>query len=240
MYLIALCDDEPTELKKEEQILNSYCRKHSEFEFQIEQFQNAGKLLEMVKNEEYAPDLVFLDVYMQGKLGTEMARELREMGQDCRIVFLTTSKEHALEAYRVDAVQYLVKPVSETELFSVLDKVFADMDREQKRHLLLRIDSSIRRIALHDIVYFEAQKKNQCIFLKDGQRMLVRMTMTKLHEMLSGYKEFTKVGVSYIVNLEHVEGLNAQEIWMDNGEKIYLPRGSYKELREKYFNYYFE
>lgn len=240
MYLIALCDDDPAELKKGELFLNSYCRKHPEFEFQIAQFQNSEKLLEKVRNEDYAPDILLLDVYMQDKLGTETARELRKMGQDCRIIFLTTSQEHALEAYRVDAVQYLVKPVSKSELFPVLDRVFADMDREQKRHLLFRIDSSIRRIALQDIVYFEAQKKNQCIFLKDGQRMLIRMTMAKLHEMLSGYKEFTKVGVSYIVNLEHIEGLNAQEMIMDNGEKIYLPRGSYKELREKYFNYYFE
>lgn len=240
MYLIALCDDDPVELKKEEQLLDSYYRKHPEFEFQVEQFQSSGKLLEKVKNGEYVPDILFLDIYMQGKLGTETAREMREMGQDCRIIFLTTSQEHALEAYRVDAVQYLVKPISEKELFPVLDKVFADMDREQKRHLLLRVDSSIRRIALQDIVYFEAQKKNQCIFLKDGQRMLVRMTMAKLHEMLSEYKEFTKVGVSYIVSLEHVEGLNAHEMMMDNGETIYLPRGSYKELREKYFNYYFE
>lgn len=240
MYLIALCDDEVEELKKEEQILHDYCRQHGEIEFQIDRFQSSKKLLETVKEEDYSPDILFMDVYLQGKLGTETARELRKMGQDCRIVFLTTSKEHALEAFQVDAVQYLVKPVSDKELFPVLDKVLADMDREQKHHLLLRVDSTIRRIALRDIVYFEAQKKNQCIFLKNGQRMLIRMTMAKLHEMLSGYEEFTKVGISYIVNLEHIEGLNSQEMIMDNGEKIYLPRGSYKELREKYFNFYFE
>ena len=56
--------------------------------------------------------------------------------------------------------------------------------------------------------------------------------------MLSGYWEFVRVGGAYIVNLGHMESLNSQELEMDNGKKIYLPRGSYQALREQYFAYY--
>lgn len=55
--------------------------------------------------------------------------------------------------------------------------------------------------------------------------------MAKVYEMLSGYKEFVKAGISYIVNLEHIESLNAQELQMDNGRTVYLPRGSYQSLK---------
>ena len=58
--------------------------------------------------------------------------------------------------------------------------------------------------------------------------------------MLSVYPEFAKAGISYIVNLEHVDSINTHELLLDNGEKIYLPRGSYQPLREKYFRYYCE
>ena len=62
--------------------------------------------------------------------------------------------------------------------------------------------------------------------------------MAKVYEMLSDYKEFVKAGISYIVNLEHIESLNAQELQMDNGRTVYLPRGSYQLLKEQYFSYY--
>ena len=238
MYHIALCDDEESELDKAENMLKSYQEQNRECSFSIERFISADDLLWKVKENEYMPDLLLMDIYMPRKLGIEAAKELREMGNECRIIFLTTSKEYALEAFRVDAVQYLVKPVSEEELFSVLNKLLGRMFEEQKKYLLLRIDNRNRRIAMRDIVYCEAQKKCQCIYLSDGTQFLLRLTMAKVYEMLSGYKEFVKAGISYIVNLEHIESLNAQELQMDNGRTVYLPRGSYQSLKEQYFSYY--
>ena len=63
-----------------------------------------------------------MDIYMKGKTGIEAVRELHEMGDKSRVIFLTTSQEHALEAFRVEAAQYLVKPVSEADFFSLMDK----------------------------------------------------------------------------------------------------------------------
>lgn len=218
--------------------MKAYQEQNRGCSFSIERFNSADDLLWKVKENEYMPDLLLMDIYMPRKLGIEAAKELREMGNECRIVFLTTSKEYALEAFRVDATQYLVKPVSKEELFSVLDKLLGSLLEEQKKYLLLRIDNKNRRIAMKDIVYCEAQKKCQCIYLSDGTQLLLRLTMAKIYEMLSDYKEFVKAGISYIVNLEHIESLNAQELQMDNGRTVYLPRGSYQLLKEQYFNYY--
>lgn len=94
------------------------------------------------------------------------------------------------------------------------------------------------KVAVNDIVYCEAQGKIQCIHLADGGQYLQRMTMTELGEMLSDYREFAKVGSAFIVNLEYIESLNARDIGLSGGIKIYLPRGAYKGIRERYFNYY--
>lgn len=238
MYSIALCDDETAELIKTEQMLNQYEKSRSGTEFQIERFENADELLYTVREKNYMPDLMILDIYMPDKMGIEAARELRGMGNRSKIIFLTTSKEHALEAFGVEAAQYLVKPVSEKVLFSVLDKIWEDLETDRKKYLLFRIDGKIQRIALNDIVYCEAQRKTQCLHLSDGSWHLLRRTMTEIYEMLSGYWEFVRVGGAYIVNLGHMESLNSQELEMDNGKKIYLPRGSYQALREQYFAYY--
>lgn len=238
MCLIALCDDETAELDRTEQIIKDYEKKHQQTEFLIERFENANELLYKVKEKIFAPDFIFMDIYMPGKMGTEVVRELRSMGNESKIIFLTTSREHALEAYDMDAVQYLVKPVSEEKLFSVLDKFLPGTEEKRPRYLLFKIDGKIQRVAVNDMIYCEAQGKIQRLYLADHTQYVLHMTMAEIYEMLSEYPEFVRVGIAYIVNLDHVDNLNAQEVRMDNGRRIYLPRGSYQILRERYFGYY--
>ena len=244
MYLIALCDDEPAELEKTEKLLKDYEKKYPGPEFMIRCFDNADELLYLVREESYKPDLIFMDIYMQDRecnsypLGIEAVRELRDMEFKGKVIFLTTSKEYALEAFDVNALQYMVKPVTEEKLFSVLNRLFQDMEEERRRYILLRIGGRFVRVSLNDIVYCEAQGKMQCLYLADGTQCILRMTMTEIYEQLSQYQEFVRLGVAFIVNLGYIGSLNAKEICMDNGMKIYLPRGTYKGLREQYFSYY--
>ena len=219
MYSIALCDDETEELDRTQGSLNNYIRQNSIRDLTIERFDNAEELLYRMKHKDYMPDILLLDIYMPEKLGTTLAREIREMGSTSRIIFLTSSKEHALEAFRLEAAQYLVKPVVEAELFAVLDKCFQDIEEEARKYLLFKVDGRIRRVALSDILYCEAQGKRQCIHLSDKTQLRLS-------------------GISYIINMNHLDTLNAREAHLDNGHSIYLPRGSYGVLRENYFRYY--
>ncbi len=238
MFRIAICDDEAAEYEKLKKILEAYCRKYNEPDFAIDWFENAEILLTSVKEEKYEPDLVLMDIYMPGKLGIEAAMELRTMGNECEIIFLTVSREYALEAFGVDAAQYLLKPVTEENLFPALKKLLDSLGERQKKYLLLEGSGRVHRVALRDIIYCEAQRKSQCIYVENSPSLTLWMTMAKIFGLLSEYHEFARVGAAYIVNLEHIESMNGQELMMDNGKRIYLPRGSYRALREKYFDYY--
>lgn len=240
MFQIALCDDEIAELDKVHNMLKTYREHFNKDNISVQKFTDAEEMLQMVKDKKYTPDLLIMDVYMPGRLGIEVAKELREMGHGCHIIFVTTSTEYALEAFRVDATQYFVKPVVEKELFDVLERLLNEKGREQKKILTLQAGNNIHKVPLQDIVYCEAQKKSQSIYLADGGQLQIRMTMAKIYDMLAESPEFVKVGISYIINLEHVNSLNARELEMDNGGRIYLPRGSYHPLRESYFGYYCE
>ncbi len=238
MYQIALCDDEKTELDKTQAMLADYKEKHPEYEITSECFLDAVQLLERVQKQGYMPDILLLDIYMPHKTGICAAKELRRLGNGCRIIFLTTSTEHALEAFGVNASQYLVKPIVKKRLFYALDDLIGELAENRKRYLLLRIDGRLRRIWVDHIVFCEAQGKRQCLHLADGSQEVLRMTINQLSEMLSEYEEFVKVGASYIVSLAHIDSLNAHDVCMDNRTSIYLPRGAYKPLRDKYFDYY--
>ncbi len=240
LYLVAVCDDEMAELNKTERYLTQWREGQPDHTFQIERFTSAEELLGMVMENGYEPDLLLMDIYMPGRTGIEAAKALRSLGSSCKIIFLTSSREHALEAFGVDATQYLVKPIEKEELFTVLDRLFMELKEKKKNYLLFRIDGRISRIAPETIVYAEAQGKSQRLHLADGTYAQLRMTMTEIYGMLSDRPEFVKVGVSYIINLEHVDSLNAQEICLDIGRIIYLPRGTYQPLRERYFSFYCE
>lgn len=240
MYLIALCDDMKTELNKTEQMLKGYEKEHPEINFKIECFDCADKLLYFIEKKDYMPDLILIDIFMPGKTGIDAARMLRSMGTESTIVFLTSSKEHALDAYSVNAAQYLVKPLSTKILFPILDRILGTVEKERRKYLLLRIEGRIQRILVNDIIYCEAQRKIQYLSLANGSQCLLRMTMSEIGELLSPYQEFVRVGIAYIINLDHIISMNQINIFLDTGKKIYLPRGAYKTLREQYFRYYCE
>lgn len=238
MYQIAICDDEKEQVHITEQMLAQYLESHPKADFRVESFENADALLNLIADEAYLPDLILMDIYMPDKLGIEAAKELRHMGNHCRIVFLTTSREHALDAFEVEASQYLVKPLVAEKLFSLLDRLLTEIQEERKRYVLLRIDNTVQRVAVDDIIYCEAQGKFQYLHLADGSQCMMRVTMAKLVEMLEPYSEFMRVGVAYLVNMEHIESVGKQEIRMDTGKKIYPPRNACQTVRERYFAYY--
>ena len=127
MYNIALCDDKGAELDKVETMLKNYQEEHEEYEFQVERFTSAEEMLRRVRGDEYMPDLLLTDIYMDKKSGIEAAEELRDMGSDCRIIFLSVSREHAMEAFGVYASHYLVKPVSQEKFFTAMDLLLKDI-----------------------------------------------------------------------------------------------------------------
>ena len=237
MYRIALCDDEQTEIIKNQEMLSNYKEAHQELDFEIGIFENAEQLLLGVKSG-YAPDLILMDIYMEGKTGIEAARELRETGNTCRVIFLTTSEKHAVDAFRVEAAQYLVKPVSEAELFPLLDKQLEILNEKRQKYVALQVDNRTCRVMVHDVVYCEAQGKRQYLHLTDETQLCVHMSMAGLEELFLPYEEIIRLGKWYIINMDHVEGLDSQVVQMDNGQQLYLPRGAYQSLRKQYITYY--
>ena len=237
MFQIVVCDDEQAEVIKTQEMLSSYKKLHPELDFEVGTFENAEEFLLKVQSG-YKPDLILMDIYMKGKTGIEAVRELHEMGDKSRVIFLTTSQEHALEAFRVEAAQYLVKPVSETEFFSLLDRQIEILSEERQKYVALQVEGRTLRVVVHDIVYCESQGKRQYLHLSDDTQLCVHLSMTGLEELFLPYEEIIRLGKWYIINMDHVEGLDSRVVQMDNGIELYLPRGAYQSLRKHYITYY--
>lgn len=239
MYTVALCDDRPADLDQIERYLDRYQNCKHLFELRPERFSSGEELLERVRREGYRPDIVLLDIYLSGMSGMEAAEELRLSGCAMPIVFLTASTEHALEAYEVDAVQYLVKPLVPERFFRALDASLELVQRKRERQLVIKAAEGVRQIAPDEIVYCESQKNYQVFYLDSGV-CRSRMTAGKLWELLGELPQFDQCGRSYILNLNHVVSVEREKVVLDNGSTIYIPRNKAAEFRKHYFAYYFE
>ncbi len=239
MYSIALCDDDAKELDRIENLLMAYQKTKESWEYQSKCFASAEELLRCIQEENYTPDFLLLDIYLKGKNGIEAAQELRKCNFHSVIVFLTTSMEHALEAYGVDAVQYLVKPLKQDIFFHALDIASQQIQKRKQNQIVMKVaGGGIRQFNPDDILYCESQKNYQIIYMA-SEECKVRMTVKELWRVLEYLPQFNRCGRSYILNLNHVVSVEREEILMDNEGIIYIPRNIAVEFKKDYFAYYF-
>lgn len=236
MLKIAVCDDEPIYLRDMEHLLEEYGALH-ETEIAVKMFALPFDLAEVVEGGDDF-DIFLLDIYMPGMTGLELARKIRRFGAESPIVFLTTSKEHALEAFGVGAVGYLVKPFECEAFTKVMDNITIHNSDEHKRHIILKIDGELNNVPVRDIMYSEAQKNYQALHLTDGRTLVARMTVSELFEQLSPSGCFIRCGNAFILNLARIKRLTAKSAIFKNNEELFLPRSSYSEVKSQYYEFY--
>lgn len=239
MLNIAICDDDALERKQLHTLLDNYGQRETGCPFSRTEFVSAAALAETILHGK-SYDINLLDIYMKGMNGMELAQQIRQLGINSPLIFLTTSTSHALEAFGVQATQYLLKPVNPDKLFATLDIAVQIVDRERQKHLLIKTDNGYRQLAFTNIVYTEAHDKIQYLHLKNGEVIKTRMTTTKLAERLTRDAAFARCGVAYVINLGCIKSLDTKNVYLTNGELIPIPRHAYTDLHKCYFAYYFE
>lgn len=173
---------------------------------------NAREAVEsLVKSKEGTDqriDVIFLDVSMPKTSGMQLAEALHKLKNPPAVVFVTAYSEYALEAFNVDAVDYLMKPVETDRLNRALDKVEAIVKPAPASHPAqerIPVEKGGRKVLVpvDEIRYIEAKDDYSCIYT-DGDRFLSTISLAKLEQKLTPHG-FFRVHRGYIVNLDHVE-----------------------------------
>ena len=233
MIKILICDDSPEEVKKLQKLLERYSAEKGA-ELSISSASAHEDILTAL--EEQNCDIMFLDIYMEQLNGIDLAKLLRQRGNNSRIIFFSSSPDHALEAFGVNAIQYLLKPVSYEKLVNVMEQIQHTVPKA--RNITLEAGRDILNIPINDILYTEGQRNYQRIVCRGGREERVRMSSSALYELLAEAENMLRVGASFIVNIDHIERLTTTEILLFEGVRIPVPRSGYPELRKAYFDYY--
>jgi len=223
-----LIDDEPPALK----ILASYISNINGLEI-VGQCKNALEALDVLN--QHAVDVIFLDIKMPKMLGTEF---LKNLSHPPKVIFVTAYRDYAVEGYELDAVDYLVKPVSFERFFKAITKLNRMMGKETisasvdyksnpEAFVYLKVDKDMKKIFVNDIVYIESWKDYIKLFLVNGKNLIAKQTITAMENLLSEHK-FMRVHRSYMVSLNKISGYNGISVQLETKE---IPIGRlYKQV----------
>ena len=236
MLKIAICDDEKMFCDSAEGMLKLYMENKA-VPFQADVFNVPSKLVDATENGTVY-DIYLLDIYMPGITGMSIATELRSRGVKSPIIFLTSSTDHALEAFGVDATHYLLKPYSKENFCIAMDKAMQSITSHKDDSIVLKVDNEYRNILVSQILYCEAADKYQRFYLETGEKLLVRISGTELYKMLSEYDSFYHCGRAHIVNLDYINRVTADGILLKNGAILKLPHTVLAGLKKAFFDYF--
>ena len=235
MLRLAICDDDSQSLALLSELLEHWPSLPAEHA--IFCFSNGDDLL---RAHEVSPfDVILLDIVMPLLNGIEAAREIRSRDKLCKIVFLTSSPEYALESYSVKANNYLLKPVDREALFLCLDELLGEL-LHHARTMVVRGINAAHRVELDRIEYIEAQNKHTLLVLSDGRRLLSTFPLYTFEEKLSLPDGFFKCHRSYIVNIHQIDTYTSNEITMRSGLRIPISRTYRNEFERAFFSAIFQ
>ncbi len=228
-YRCLLVDDEPLALK----VLESHIT-HLTGLSVVASCGNA--LTAMQYLQQHPVDLMFLDVQMPRLLGTSFLRTLRNPP---KVIFTTAYKEYAVEAFDLDAVDYLLKPVSLERLIKALNKLNKEPVAEEKEapgivedegFVYVRANRKMIKVKYSDILYLESMKDYVKIVLKNEKPLLVKQSISSMEEMLPT-SLFLRIHRSYIVSIEQVTAFTNHDVEIGGTE---IPIGRfYNQQLEK-------
>ncbi len=230
---VVAIDDEPLALK----LVSDYIRKTPFLEL-LGSFENPMEALEFLNN--HKADLIFLDIQMPGLLGTEFARMV---DAETRIIFTTAYSQYAVEGFKLEAVDYLLKPFGYEEFLESAGRAKKRIHTEsapsvtvetKDNFLFLKSEYKIRRINFDDILYVEGLKDYIKVYLKGEDKPVLSLSSLKVMEEKLPSLNFMRVHRSYIVNLSQVNQVDRSRIVFG---KVYIPvSDQYKEKFQEFLD----
>lgn len=234
MLNIAICDDNIDDLSKMADLVDEYrTAKHLNCEYAV--FQNGFDLISSLdKGKKF--NLYLLDIILPAYTGIEVAKEIREFDKQAAIVFFTTSPEFALEGYSVNAVNYVLKPVSKEKLFITLDRVLEQVKSDQDDAIVVKSEDGIQKILLSNLVYVEVVGRKVLYHLISGKIIECIESFAPVCDILLNYSFFIRTHRSYVVNINYIDNIGNKNITLQDQSSIPIAQGKAREIKDRYLS----
>lgn len=234
MIKIAVCEDQreigQEILEKLQSVSKGYVHK-------IDLFETAESLLYTLEKRKY--DIYYLDIMLDGSNinGYELAKELRRRQNDAILIFLSCHEEYACEAYEVDALRFLRKPIEKKKFEEAFTKAVEIIYKRQETFYYMS-EYMEKEIQMKEIRYFESQGRKIVMNTVNGKNELFYGSIKSIKKQLE-QNFFCMCHTSFLVNIACIQKITGKFIVLDNGEELPISRTYTAEIRKKYANYLF-
>ena len=238
MISISVCDDNIDELTNMARLINQYrIDKHLDCEYTV--FQNGFELISVLEKGR-SFNLYCLDIIMPAFTGIDVAKEIRRFDKIAPIIFFTSSSEFALQSYSVNAINYVLKPISKEKLFLAIDSAIDHMKLEHDDSIVVNSADGIQRILLSNLVYVEVIGRNVFYHLYSGRVIKCIDSFVSVSETLLKHNCFIKTHRSYIVNMRYTDTIGNNKMTLQTLSSIPIAQGKTREIKERYLAFQME
>lgn len=232
---IAIADDQQMDAEQIQSICQAYLTTHC-IQAEIDCFSSGEDLLKSFKPSLYS--LIFLDIYMEQLNGIETARQIRQSDLQCMIIFLTSSREHALEAYPIHPFDYLLKPFQPERIQQVLDDAFRVLPKTQ-RYLELRTERRNLRLPFSELCY--ATSSNHYILFTTFRQEQIKcyMTFSELWRQLQTDPRFLQCNRGIALNMDYAYQIQNNCFLMQDGSTLPIRLNDRAVIHDAFIQYQF-
>lgn len=238
---IGICDDDLGQLTLLKAQIKEVCAMRDISDISITAYSSGNELLESELVRMF--DIVFLDIDMPELSGMETAQKLRERECEALIVFVTSYQEYMRDAFKVEAFDYLVKPVVIRELDNVIQRCVQKHEQRYGKLSIKTIEKENTVLSCKKIVLLQSRLHHIDIVMNDGTRHTALMRLDQIGEELRDYVQFARCHQSYIVNLDYVESILQSSFKLKKQfqyiqKEVPISRKYLSSMKERYLKYH--
>ncbi|MGL4773909.1 MAG: LytR/AlgR family response regulator transcription factor [Clostridium sp.] len=235
MLKIGLCDDNSLYIDELKKIIGDIADINN-IDIEITSFNSGEELLSFSKVHGDYFDILFLDVLMDGINGINTALALRKLSSDVHVIFVTSSKEHALDSYSVNAYGYILKPFSKASIEGKLLELYEKIELARKNIIYVKNNQDIYSISLDHVIYFESNLRKITAHMKNGEQISFYNKMSNLEEEIKN-NIFLRCHRSFLVNLMYVKNIVSNDLITTTNECLPISKKYLTSSRETFTNY---
>jgi DNA-binding LytR/AlgR family response regulator len=233
MIKIAIVEDEASYAKQLQDFLEQYEKEHEE-SFQVTVYSDGDEIVHKYKAQF---DIILMDIEMKFMDGMSAAEEIRKVDSEVVIIFITNMAQYAIRGYAVDALDYVLKPVSYFAFSQRLSRAIIRMKKRETKMIAINIKGGTVRLDAANIYYIESQGHNLIFYTTTGDYEAVG-TMKEAEEKLTDLN-FFRGNKGYLINLSHVDGIQ-EGCAIVKGSQLLLSRARKKIFMEALTRYWGE
>lgn len=206
MIRIAIVEDDPGYRTQLTEFLQRY-EKESGESFHITQFSDGMEIIEGYKSDF---DIILMDIEMQYMDGMTAAERIRKLDMEVVIIFITNMSQYVMKGYTVDAMDYVLKPISYFSFSQRIDRALQRMRRRTKRYLAIGYQGGMRKLDISQITYVEVID-HDLVYHTKKESFETKGTLAEAEKAL-GSNNFFRCNKGYLINLEYVEAVRNFEV----------------------------